>query len=247
MGFLIEWRTKLKKYKKSFDYSYSLGTELTLELLLQHPEAVINVYIHSKQVDNEVFSYIKNLCIKHKIKMIFSDKIFNVVSSKENCYIMGAFKKYESKINPKKSHIVLVNPSNMGNLGTIIRTSIGFGINDIAIIAPAVDIFDPKTIRASMGAIFRLNFEYFESFEKYLQSTEKRDVFLFMLDGTNQLDKIPIPEKYSLVFGNEAVGLLPSYQKYGQSVLIKHLNTIDSLNLCNAVSIALYQFTKGKV
>ncbi|NLZ75908.1 MAG: TrmH family RNA methyltransferase, partial [Erysipelotrichia bacterium] len=48
-------------------------------------------------------------------------------------------------------------------------------------------------------------------------------------------------------FGNEATGLPSNYQNYGQSVLIKHLNTIDSLNLCNAVSIALYQFTKGRL
>ena len=237
----------MKKYKKNFDYSYALGTELTLELLLQYPQKVINVYIYSKQNENEVFKRIKNLCIKHGIEMIYSDKIFNIVSSKENCYIIGAFNKYESKVNPKSNHVVLVNPSNTGNLGTIIRTSIGFGISDIAIISPAVDIFDPKTIRASMGAVFRLNFQYFESFEEYLKAVEKRDVFTFMLDGAKHLDKIEVTNKYSLVFGNEATGLPSNYQNYGQSVLIKHLNTIDSLNLCNAVSIALYQFTKGRL
>lgn len=237
----------MKKYKKNFDYSYALGTELTLELLLQFPQEVINVYIHSKQNKNEVFNRIKSLCLKHNIEMIYSDKIFNIVSNKENCYIIGVFKKYESKINPKSNHVVLVNPSNMGNLGTIIRTAIGFGINDIAIISPAVDIFDPKTIRASMGALFRLNFQYFDSFEEYLKTVEKRDIFPFMLDGSKQLDKIEVTDKYSLVFGNEATGLSSNYRNYGQSILIKHLNTIDSLNLCNAVSIALYQFTKGRL
>ncbi len=237
----------MKKYKKNFDYSYALGTELTLELLLKKPEKVINVYIHSKQNKNEIFNYIESLCFENQIEMIYSDKIFNIVSQKENCYIIGAFRKYESQINPKSNHIVLVNPSNMGNLGTIIRTSIGFGINDIAIIAPAVDIFDPKTIRASMGALFNLNFQYFESFQDYLKVVDKREIFPFMLDGAKRLDKIETPNKYSLVFGNEATGLPSEYQKYGQSILIKHLDTIDSLNLCNAVSIALYQFTKGKV
>lgn len=237
----------MKKYKKNFDYSYALGTELTLELLLNYPQEVINVYIHSKQDENEIFYRIKNLCLQHKIEIIYSDRIFNIVSNKENCYIIGAFKKYESKINPNSNHIVLVNPSNMGNLGTIIRTSIGFGINDMAIITPAVDIFDPKTVRASMGALFNLNFQYFESFDEYLKAVENRDIFPFMLDGAKHLDEIKISEKYSLVFGNEATGLPSEYQNYGQSVLIKHLKTIDSLNLCNAVSIALYEFTKGKV
>ncbi|MBQ1826888.1 MAG: hypothetical protein II126_02850, partial [Erysipelotrichaceae bacterium] len=52
---------------------------------------------------------------------------------------------------------------------------------------------------------------------------------------------------YSLVFGNEATGLADKFQQYGTSVIIRHLNTIDSLNLCNAVSIALYEFTRGNI
>lgn len=237
----------MQKYKKSFDYSYSLGTELTYELLKQHPDQVINVYIHSKQKDNEIYRQILNMCQVHHIEVVCSDKVFRVVSDKENCYIIGAFKKYQTQIEPKENHVVLVNPSNTGNLGTIIRTSIGFGIQNIAIIAPAVDIFDPKTIRASMGAVFELNFQYFNSMEDYLAAIQPREIFPFMLDGAKQLDQIAIPEQFSLVFGNEATGLPEHYQHYGQSVLIKHLNTIDSLNLCNAVSIGLYQFTKGKV
>jgi len=235
----------MQKYKKELDYSYSLGTELTLELLECHPKEVINVYVHSKQKENEIFNRILNLCKREHIEVIYSDKIFNILSDKENCYIIGTFRKFESPINPKSNHVVLVNPSNTGNLGTIIRTSIGFGIKDIAIIAPGVDIFDPKVIRASMRAFFECNFHYFNSFQEYLDSVEKRDIFPFMLDGAKQLDLIEKPKKYSLVFGNEATGLPSEYQYVGQSVLIKHLDTIDSLNLCNAVSIGLYEFTKG--
>ncbi len=237
----------MQKYKKSFDYSYALGTELTLELLKQHPKQVISVYIHSKQKDNEIYRKIVSLANANRIEIINSDKIFNILSDKDNCYIIGVFKKYESKIDPNANHVCLVNPSNTGNLGTIIRTSIGFGINNIAIIAPGVDIYDPKTIRASMGAFFELNFQYFNSFDEYKASISERGIFPFMLDGAKQLDKIEIPDKFTLVFGNEATGLPSEFQYYGQSVLIKHLPTIDSLNLCNAVSIGLYQFTMGRM
>ena len=174
-------------------------------------------------------------------------RIFKILSDKENCYIMALFDKYQADIRPEENHVVLVNPANTGNLGTIIRTSIGFGIRDIAIISPGVDIFDPRTIRASMGAFFQLRFQYFDSFADYLEHADDRPIFSFMLDGARQLDEIQIPEKYSLVFGNEARGLDPVYQTYGQSVLIRHYPVIDSLNLCNAVSIALYEFTKGKI
>ena len=94
---------------------------------------------------------------------------------------MGLFRKYETDFDGAKSHLVLVNPSNMGNLGTIIRTSIGFGINNLAIIRPAVDIYDPKCIRSSMGAFFELNFKYFDSFNDYLNYASLREIFPFML------------------------------------------------------------------
>ena len=237
----------MQKYKKDGDFSYALGTELTLELLESHPEEVINVYIHSRQKDNEIYQRIISLCKKNNIEAIRSDKAFNIVNAKENCYIMGVFHKFASDMDFNRNHVVLVNPGNMGNLGTIIRTCVGFGISDIAIIAPAVDIYDPKAIRASMRAFFTVRFNYFNSFDEYLQKAGEREVFCFMLDGKVNLQNVRRnKEKYSLVFGNEATGLPREYHHYGTSVFIEQLNTVDSLNLDNAVSIAVYQFVNMK-
>ena len=71
---------------------------------------------------------------------------------------MGVFKKHESVLAMDRPHVVLVNPSDMGNLGTIIRTAVGFGLPDLAIIRPGAAICHPKTVRASMASLFRLNF-----------------------------------------------------------------------------------------
>ena len=237
----------MQKYKKNYDYSYALGTELTLELLKNYPEEVRVVYVHSRQNNNEIFAQVKGLCEKNHIEMIYSDKAFNIVNAKENCYLMGVFNKFSNPIRPDSNHVVLVNPSNMGNLGTIIRTMTGFGINDLAIIEPAADIYDPKVVRASMRAFFSLRFSLFDSWEAYLNSVEERNIYPFMLDGKTRLQDIKIPERYSLVFGNEATGLPAQFHDYGESVFIEQLNTIDSLNLDNAASIGIYEFTKGKV
>ena len=124
----------MQKYKKDGNVSYALGTELTLELLQMHPQDVISVYIHSRQNDNEICQKIISLCREHGIEVIRSDKAFNIVNAKENCYIMGVFRKFRNDIDFEKNHVVLVNPGNMGNMGTIIRTCVGFGIDDVAII-----------------------------------------------------------------------------------------------------------------
>ncbi|MBQ1299662.1 MAG: TrmH family RNA methyltransferase [Erysipelotrichaceae bacterium] len=237
----------MQKYKKTSEQSYALGTELTLELLKCHPDDVVSVYIHSKQKDNPIYQQIMNICAKRKIEVIHSDKAFNIVDAKENCYIMGVFRKFRNDIRRDNNHVVLVNPSNMGNLGTIIRSCVGFGINDLAIISPAADIYDPKVIRASMRAFFGLHFTYYPSFEDYLKDVSEREIFPFMLDGRMRLDEVRVPERYSLVFGNEATGLPAEFHDYGTSVVIKQLNTIDSFNLDNAVSIGIYEFTRGRI
>ena len=233
----------MKKYKKEDLESYTLGTTLTLELLNKKVDLVKRVYIHSKQEKNETLEKILNICNKYKIEVIYSDKIINSLSEKENCYVIGVFKKYETKLDYTKNHIVLVNPSNMGNLGTIIRSAVGFGILNIAIIKPAVDIFSPKVIRSSMGAVFNVNIEYFDNFNAYLKN--ERNYYPFMLKATTSLSDAEIKKPYSLIFGPEASGLDDSYLNVGCPLIIKHNNFIDSLNLDNAVSIALYEFTKN--
>lgn len=235
----------MKKYKKSDLESYTLGTTLTLELLNKKIEYVTRVYIHSKQEKNATYFKIIDLCKTNNIEIVYSDKIINTLSDKENCYVIGVFKKFNSDINLSKNHIVLVNPSNMGNLGTIIRSSVGFNIRDLVIIKPSVDLFDPKVIRSSMGAIFNINFKYFDSFLDYFNLTCDREFYPFMLKAKTNIKDILVNNKYSLIFGNEASGLPDDYLSIGIPLIIKHTNNIDSLNLDNAVSIALYEFTKN--
>jgi len=234
----------VKKYKKTDQVSYTLGLTLTIELLLKKPDKVRNVYLHSTINKNDAYYKIEDLCQENNIPFLQSDKPFNILSNKENCYVIGEFEKFDKEIEKDQNHVVLVNPSNAGNLGTIIRTAVGFGINNIAIIKPAVDIFDPKVIRASMGALFHLNFEYYDSFKDYNNNISIRELYPFMLKGSISLSDLNPKGLYSLIFGNEATGLSDDYLEYGQSIIIKHTNNIDSLNLPIAVSIALYQATK---
>ncbi|MBQ7652984.1 MAG: TrmH family RNA methyltransferase [Clostridia bacterium] len=235
----------VKRYKKENDESYTLGTTLTIELLKYKPEKTKIVLLHS-QIDGEGGKRIVELCEKNGIPYETNDKAFNILSQKENCFAIGVFEKFEERINPDTDHIVLVNPSNSGNLGTIIRSSLGFGMRDLAIITPAVDVFDPKTVRSSMGAVFSLRISHYSTFNEYIQSVSKRNCYPFMLQAKFSLDKAEFVRPASLVFGNESSGLPDNFLKVGDPVIIKHTDSIDSLNLPTAVGIALYKFTEGK-
>lgn len=236
----------LKSYKKDYDYSYSFGAFPTIELLKTKPDNIVKVLVSINFKENSPASSIYDICKSKDIEIQVNDKVFNRLSPKENCYVIGVFKKYKTFLEPSSNHIVLVNPSNMGNLGTIIRTLVGFGIYNLVIISLGVDIYDPKVIRASMGSIFKINFQYYDSFELYMNNFKKHQIFTFMLNGKETLQDMKIDKDcvFSLVLGNEASGLGDEFLYYGTSVVIRHSNEIDSLNLPVSVSIAAYEFTR---
>lgn len=237
----------MNKYKKDDELSYSFGAFPTFELLNNMPQAVECILISEKLVISDDINKILNLAKQHNIEIITSEKQIRKIADKDNIFIVGVFKKYTQNISSDKSHVVLVNPSDMGNLGTIIRTMAGFNMTELAVIMPCADIFNPKTIRASMGAIFKTNIQLFENFETYRQNNQHREFFPFMLKGKTALQNITENQKhspYSLIFGNEATGLDDSFLSLGTSIIINHSKNIDSLNLPISVSMALYEFNK---
>lgn len=233
---------QIKPYKKKEAYSYTLGAFPTYELILNKPDKVWKVLVHSDYTDIDSLSA---LCKQEEIPLEINDKLINRLSNKGNCYVIGIFSKYTCKLSYDKSHLVLVNPSNMGNLGTIIRTIVGFGVYDMAMILPGADIFDPKTVRASMGSLFKLDFQFFQSFDEYKNQYKNHDIYTFMLNGkkTLSIKDCPKTKLFSLVFGNEATGLDDSFLDVGTSIMIPQSPDVDSLNLTIAVGVGTYVFT----
>jgi TrmH family RNA methyltransferase len=235
---------RLKTYKKGFDCSYSLGVFPTLELLAARPEAVRQVVLSTSSAENTGVSKIKSICADRGIDVRVDDRQIAALVRKGNCYALGVFGKYPMRLDPLTNHVVLVNPSDAGNLGTIMRTMVAFGTGSLAIVLPGVDPFDPKVIRASMGAVFRMTVEEFDSFDDY-RSRFDRQFYPFMLGGTKTLCEAASErvEPYSMIFGNEASGLSDDFTGVGTSVIIPHSQDVDSLNLAVAVAVAQYEFS----
>ncbi len=230
---------RLKRYQKDFEHSYVFGVFATLELLDTRPEHLLKVVVASKAARNAGVARLTDACARYHIPVEVSDAAIERLSPKESHLAVGVFRKYTAHLDPQRNHLVLVNPADMGNLGTIVRTMLGFDITDLALVRPAVDAFDPKTIRASMGAIFRLSFEYFDHFDAY-QAVFSHNLYPLMTNGRQPIDQVAFDQPFALVFGNESSGLPDDFLDRGQSVAIPHSTHIDSLNLSIAVGIALY-------
>ena len=176
---------RVASYKKDSDQTYGLGATVVMEYLLHAREKVMGVILHPQFRSDETISKIKSLC-GNEIPVSVEEKPFNILSKKENCFVICVVEKKEERIR-EGNHMVLVNPSNAGNMGTIMRSCLGFGVRDLAIIPPAVDHFDPKVIRASMGAAASVRTEVFASFEEYAAKFPSNHLYPFMLDGSTNL------------------------------------------------------------
>ncbi len=234
---------EVKTYKKDSFYSYILGAFPTIELLKNRPQDVLKIIIHSSFKNEEVINLINSL--RKNVEMVINDKLLDKLSNKENCYVAAVLKKYKMTIEKDKNHLVLVNPMNMGNFGTIIRSALGFNFKNIIVIKPAIDIFDPKVLRATMGAFFLCNIVYYDDYNKYLEDYPNHKQYSFMLQASYSLQETTFDDKtnISLIFGNESSGLPMDYLN-DDSIIINHSNEIDSLNLPTAVGIALYEANK---
>lgn len=228
------------KYKKSFDFSYSMGAFPTIELLKSQNYNVFCVLVHSKYDDK---NSLEKICHEKNINIIYNDKIVNRLQNKENIFVIGVFEKKFKKIE-EGNHILLCEPRDKGNLGTILRTALGFGFKNIVLI-DGCDVFDPKTVRASMGAIFKMNIEIFKNFEDYKKIFKKNNIYSFVLtEKSNSLKNVKIKKPFTLMFGNESHGLKNFNLKDTNMVFIEQTKDVDSFNLPIATAIAMYKFTE---
>ena len=234
---------KLKPYNKKLTYSYTFGVFPTLDLLKLVPDRVLKVLINTEVKGSDGEKEIIDICHLENIPVEYNDKAIEKIAYKENTYAIGIFEKYEKILNREESHVVLLQPSNMGNLGTLIRTMVGFGMSDLAIIRPAADIFAPKVVRAAMGAMFNLNFRYFGDFAQYRRKYPDHNLYPFMLHKGRDIRQVSVQEPFSLIFGNEGRGLSKEFADIGQPLYSPQTSKIDSLNLSIAAGVAMWHFS----
>lgn len=137
-----------------------------------------------------------------------------------------------------------------GNLGTIIRTADWFGIDQVICTPDSVDVYNPKVVQASMGAITRVRVRYTD-FNRILQTNalEGKAVYGTFLDGDNiyemTMEKNPI-----LLFGNESRGLSDRYDPYiWQRISIPSYSRngagSESLNVASSVAVICSELTRS--
>lgn len=146
--------------------------------------------------------------------------------------------------------LFLENLQDPGNLGTILRTAEGAGMDAVLLSRDSVDIFNPKVIRSTMGSIFRMPFYYAENTHELLDVLKKHDISLYAaaLTGAEDFDRITYADRMAILIGNEANGLTDStIQQSDARIRIPMYGKVESLNAAVAAALIMYQSRKNNV
>jgi TrmH family RNA methyltransferase len=160
------------------------------------------------------------------------------------------------RIKIKKDMLVAVfdRPSSHGNLGTLIRSCEALKVDGLIITGHAVDLFDPKTIRASMGTFFTIPTIRLQSHKDLIPWFDKiKNIYgNFQIVGSTSksdtlIEEVDLTNPMALLIGNETSGLSNNYKDIcDKLVKIPMYGKITSFNVSCAASIMLYEIDKQR-
>lgn len=135
-----------------------------------------------------------------------------------------------------------------GNLGTIVRTVDSIGLTQILVSKGTADVYNPKVVRSTMGAIFRIKIIECENLKQTLKEIKKHK-FKIMVSSL-QTDHTIYDVNYNkkvIIIGNEAKGVEEEIQEFSdEKVKIPMLGKTESLNASVATGIILYEYVRQK-
>ena len=136
-----------------------------------------------------------------------------------------------------------------GNLGTILRTLDSTNLKQIILSESTADPYNPKVVRSSMGAIFRVNIIQSKNLVETLEKIKKKKykIMVTSLETENSIYDTDYNKKI-LVIGNEANGVSKEVMELAdEKVKIPMLGKTESLNAAVATSIILYEYVRRKI
>ncbi len=199
----------------------------------------------------------------HEIVFLCITKASSVCPKNPNYEVVLAseedLKSISTLKNPNKSLVVLRIPpqkevnsdfkialdgiQDPGNMGTILRLADWFDVKEIICSKDTVDIYNPKVVQSSMGAIFRINVVYCD-LPSYLSKTNE-PIFGALLEGENIYKKSVSPSGI-LVLGNEGNGISKEViSVVNQPITIPRFGKAESLNVSVAAGILLSEFFRS--
>lgn len=216
-------------------------------MFLEAPkDRITKVYVSEGFCQREEYTAM----VKEMDHEVLTDTVFRAVSDTQTpqgilCLIRQFSYSIEEIITRGISHLLLLeNLQDPGNLGTIIRTGEGAGVTGVILSKDTVDIYNPKTIRSTMGSIYRMPFCYTEDLIAVLAGLREKGITTYAahLQGTRFYDEEDYQKPSAFLIGNEGNGLTKELaEKADCYIKIPMSGSVESLNAAIASAILMYE------
>lgn len=245
-------KLKEKKYRDSENKYIIEGIKLIEEAI--NEKANIKMVVVCEDCKNSdlipkelLFKIAKYDCI------YVTEKIFGLITDVSNPQgILAVIEKNnaQDRINYSEDVIVVLdNIQDPGNLGTILRTVDSLGLHQLVVSNQTADGFNPKVVRSTMGAIFRVNVIISDDLVKTVKEIKKHKykVYATALSKSKSIYEVDYT-KSAIIIGNEANGVSKELlETADENIRIPMLGKTESLNASVATGIVLYEAMRNKL
>lgn len=213
-------------------------------------EKIQKVYVSKSLYEEKGQAFCEGLDME-----ILEDRVFAAASDTKTpqgilCVIEQYHYQLSELLKEKAPHLlILENLQDPGNLGTIMRTAEGAGVDGVILSRTSVDLYNPKTIRSTMGSIYRMPFLYVERIEDILPELKKKNIRTYAahLKGKNQYDEEDYRQGTAFFIGNEGNGLTEELSHQADTwIRIPMHGKLESLNAAVAASILMYEVCRQR-
>lgn len=240
-------KSRVRRREKVF---VAEGRKLFLEAPVHLIQKVYLSELFAAQLPENIRRKIEDLQSSGIETEIVSDNIFKSVSDTITPQgILSVVRQTETNLNQylkvkNPLFVVLENIQDPGNLGTIIRTAEGAGVTAVIMNRGTVDVYNPKVIRSTMGAIFRVPFVYVEDLRETLSEFIDNDIKIYAAHLKDSVDYVTPSyiEGTALLIGNEGNGLTDeAISVAGNCIKIPMEGNVESLNASVAAALLMYE------
>ena len=240
-----------KKYRQQEEEILLEGHRLILQALIAEAD-IKQAWMTENYAKSTLGKELTQILTEKNIlfETVFQKSIVRVCDSQNNQGIIAVMSlpEYKALKDIPRQSLYFDNISDPGNMGTLLRTAVWFGIDSVFLSPDCVDPLNSKVLRSAMGAHFHfqnlITISPDDLFEKYTNTDYA--ILGSDMNGESLQDlQIDIEKRWILILGNEAHGIHNSLQSYiTHSISIPgYSRGMDSLNVAVAGGILLYNLT----
>lgn len=241
---------KSAKHRRESGLFIAEGVRICIDAMLS--KADIDTFFASEKAAAK-YAYEFEQLRKYSAKaFVVSDKIFNQICDTESpqgflCVIKALDKSGSfDKIKTGNKFLALDNLQDPSNLGTILRTAEALNVTGVVLSDDCCDIYSPKVVRGSMGAVFRLPFVVSTSIAEYLNTHSKLESYAAVVSSSaDKITETTFASPCIVAVGNEGNGLKEdTISACKHKITIPMTGRAESLNAAVAASIIMWEMIK---